>query len=466
MMQKVHGVLQSNQSAVSLIQRIFDIFFIAFGLYISAYYFKLDWNLQQSAISAIAVVIFNFTSGLDDLYISWRGLSLYKEIKKVIIHWAISASIVFLCATIFTPQYLNGVPLKLMWFITVLLFLVSYRIVLRVTLSGLRRKGLNTRSFVIAGAGDLGQKLVNKIELNRSLGLTFNGYYDDRTVVRDDSTISLSGDLEQLVKDCKAGLTDRVYITLPMRAEKRIKWLMNELADCTVSVYLVPDIFIFELLHARSDVIVGVPTISIYDSPLDGGNAILKRIEDIVLSTVILLLILPILIVISIAIKMTSSGPILFKQIRYGIDGKPIKVWKFRSMSVMENGAKVTQAKKNDVRLTSIGSFIRSTSIDELPQFFNVLQGRMSIVGPRPHAVAHNEEYRSIINGYMLRHKVKPGITGWAQVNGWRGETDTLEKMEKRVEHDLDYIRNWSLGFDIKIVFATLFKGFIDKNAY
>jgi putative colanic acid biosynthesis UDP-glucose lipid carrier transferase len=251
-----------------------------------------------------------------------------------------------------------------------------------------------------------------------------------------------------------------------MRAEKRITWLMSELADSTASVYLVPDIFMFELLHARSDVIAGIPTISIYDSPLDGSNAIVKRIEDLVLSSIILLLITPILIAISIAVKVTSSGPVLFKQLRYGIDGKPIKVWKFRSMTVMENGAEVTQAKKNDVRLTPIGRFIRSTSLDELPQFINVLQGRMSIVGPRPHAVAHNEAYRTIINGYMLRHKVKPGITGWAQVNGWRGETDTLDKMEKRIEFDLDYIRNWSLGFDLKIVISTVFKGFIDKSAY
>jgi putative colanic acid biosynthesis UDP-glucose lipid carrier transferase len=272
--------------------------------------------------------------------------------------------------------------------------------------------------------------------------------------------------LEKLVADCKKGNIDRVYITLPMRAEKRIKWLMNELADSTASVYLVPDIFMFELLHARSDIIAGIPTISIYDSPLDGSNGIVKRIEDLVLSAIILLLISPILLVMSFAIKITSRGPILFKQIRYGIDGKAIEIWKFRSMIVLDNDKKFSQAKKNDVRLTPIGGFIRSTSLDELPQFFNVLQGRMSIVGPRPHAVVHNEQYRSLINGYMLRHKVKPGITGWAQVHGLRGETDTLEKMEKRIEFDLDYIRNWSLGFDIKIVVSTILKSFTDKNAY
>lgn len=466
MSQNVQGILQSNQSFISFIQRIFDMFFIVFSLYIAVDSVSLGWGLQQSAIAAVAVTLFTFTSSLDNLYISWRGLSLYKEMKKVTFHWALSACVIIIYATLNTSQLPVSEALMLMWLGTTFLLLVSYRITLRFILSSLRRKGFNTRSFVIAGAGELGQSLVQKIGSDQSLGLVFQGFYDDRTVVRDGSPIALGGDLDQLVKDCKAGLTDRVYITLPMRADKRIKWLMKELADCTASVYLVPDIFIFELLHSRSDVISGIPTISIYDSPLDGSNSVIKRIEDIVLSSIILLLIMPVLVAISIAVKITSPGPVIFKQIRYGIDGKSIKVWKFRSMTVMENGGKVTQAKKNDARLTLIGGFIRSTSLDELPQFLNVLQGRMSIVGPRPHAVAHNEEYRTIINGYMLRHKVKPGITGWAQVNGWRGETDTLNKMEKRIEYDLDYIRNWSLGFDIKIIIATIFKGFIDKNAY
>ncbi|HBV2999050.1 TPA: exopolysaccharide biosynthesis polyprenyl glycosylphosphotransferase, partial [Klebsiella pneumoniae] len=179
-----------------------------------------------------------------------------------------------------------------------------------------------------------------------------------------------------------------------------------------------------------------------------------------------LLFISPILLIIACLIKLTSPGPIIFKQTRYGMDGKPIKVWKFRSMSVMENDNKVIQATKNDIRITKVGRLLRRTSLDELPQFFNVLFGGMSIVGPRPHAVAHNEQYRNLIEGYMLRHKVKPGITGWAQINGWRGETDTLEKMEKRVEFDLEYIREWSIWLDLKIIFLTIFKGFINKSAY
>ncbi|ECZ3015487.1 exopolysaccharide biosynthesis polyprenyl glycosylphosphotransferase [Salmonella enterica subsp. enterica serovar Cerro] len=184
------------------------------------------------------------------------------------------------------------------------------------------------------------------------------------------------------------------------------------------------------------------------------------------LVALITLLISPVLCCIALAVKLSSPGPVIFRQTRYGMDGKPIKVWKFRSMKVMENDKVVTQATQNDPRVTRVGNFLRRTSLDELPQFINVLTGGMSIVGPRPHAVAHNEQYRQLIEGYMLRHKMKPGITGWAQINGWRGETDTLEKMEKRVEFDLEYIREWSIWFDIKIVFLTIFKGFVNKAAY
>ncbi|MDM7045155.1 exopolysaccharide biosynthesis polyprenyl glycosylphosphotransferase, partial [Klebsiella pneumoniae] len=203
-----------------------------------------------------------------------------------------------------------------------------------------------------------------------------------------------------------------------------------------------------------------------FDTPLNGINMVFKRVEDVFFSIIILFLISPVLAVIALLIKLTSPGPILFKQIRYGMDGKAIKVWKFRSMKVMENDDRVIQATKNDTRVTKVGGFLRKTSLDELPQFINVLFGSMSIVGPRPHAVAHNEQYRKLIQGYMLRHKVKPGITGLAQVNGWRGETDTLDKMEKRIEYDLEYIRTWNIVLDIKIIFLTVFKGFIGKTAY
>ena len=463
---KNSGILQSNATIVAFIQRILDISIIVGCLWGTVALQGLPWLLQHTTAALLAVFLFHFTSELDKLYISWRGLSIYKELKKTISHWFVSAAILLLSVNFLAPQYLNPEGLQFYWFVSVLVSLCVYRVVLRLILRALRSQGINTRSVVIAGAGTLGQQLANNIIANSSFGLVFGGYYDDAAPKEKLVAAQTIGNLEQLVADCKEGGIDRVYIVLPPQAYERRKWLVKQLADSTASVYIVPDVFTYQLLHSRSDTIMGIPTISIYDSPLDGSNAIIKRIEDIVLSTLILILISPVLLGLALVVKFTSKGPVFFKQNRYGIDGKPIKVWKFRSMNVMEDGAKVTQATKNDSRFTPIGQFIRKTSLDELPQFINVLQGQMSIVGPRPHAVAHNEEYRKLVDGYMLRHKVKPGITGWAQINGWRGETDTLDKMEKRIEFDLEYIRNWSLLFDLKIVFLTIFKGFINKNAY
>jgi putative colanic acid biosynthesis UDP-glucose lipid carrier transferase len=228
----------------------------------------------------------------------------------------------------------------------------------------------------------------------------------------------------------------------------------------------VPDFFVFDLIQARFDHVAGIPVVAICESPFVGANGAIKRLSDICLTLMILALIWPVMLVVALAVKLTSPGPILFTQRRYGADGESIVVYKFRSMTVMEDGTQIRQAQKNDQRLTPIGAFIRRTSLDELPQFINVLQGRMSIVGPRPHANAHNELYRTLIKGYMIRHKVKPGITGWAQVSGFRGETDTLEKMEKRISHDLDYLRNWSIWLDLKIIFMTAFSVVRDRNAY
>ena len=238
------------------------------------------------------------------------------------------------------------------------------------------------------------------------------------------------------------------------------------MSDTTASVYLAADFFVFDLLHARWTTLGHVPTMSLYETPFYGVDGWLKRLEDIVVGTAILMVIAIPMLIIGIAVRLTSPGPALFRQRRYGLNGEVINVLKFRSMSVMEDGQDIKQATKDDVRVTKFGAFLRRTNLDELPQFFNVIGGSMSIVGPRPHAVAHNELYRTKVRGYMLRHKVKPGITGWAQINGWRGETDTIDKMAKRVEYDLDYIRNWSLFWDIQIIFMTVFGAGTRRNAY
>jgi putative colanic acid biosynthesis UDP-glucose lipid carrier transferase len=231
-------------------------------------------------------------------------------------------------------------------------------------------------------------------------------------------------------------------------------------------VFLVPDLFVFDLLHSSWISLDGIPMISVFDTPFYGVDGWLKRFEDIVLASMILTLISIPMLVIAIATKLTSPGPVIFKQRRYGLNARVMEVWKFRTMTVCEDGEDIAQATKGDMRVTRLGAFLRRTSLDELPQFINVLQGRMSIVGPRPHAVSHNEKYRKLLHGYMLRHKVKPGITGWAQINGWRGETENLEKMKYRITYDMEYISNWSLWLDFKIIMRTLLIVVRDRNVY
>ena len=257
-----------------------------------------------------------------------------------------------------------------------------------------------------------------------------------------------------------------IYITFPMRAEDRIKEVLERLSDTTASVYLAPDFFVFELLHSRWTNIGGLPVVSVFENPFYGVDGLMKRVADVCLAALFLFLAAVPMLAIAAAIKLTSRGPVFFRQERYGLDGKRIMVWKFRTMRVCELGEQVVQATKNDPRVTPIGSLLRRTSLDEVPQLFNVLDGSMSLVGPRPHASTHNEAYRRLIQGYMLRHKVKPGITGWAQVNGLRGETTTLDKMEARIQFDLDYLRNWSVWLDLWIILKTIRVILTRENAF
>lgn len=395
---------------------------------------------------------------------------MMSEVKTVIKLW-ITVILAMLCiAFAFKVSEEYSRKVMLIWMVLIPSILVSIRVLFRLTLRKARSSGYNSRSIVIAGAGPLGITLARNIMATPYMGYHVVGFYDDKLAPNEmpdqDLAIKVLGDLNQLSIDARNCEYDDVYIALPARAEKRMKALIKDLSDSSVSVQYLPDIFTFNLINSHIKDIGGLPVISVYSSPLDSLGRLLKRAEDIILSSLILCLISLPMILISIAIKLTSKGPIFFKQKRYGLNGEQILVWKFRSMTVCEDGGDVKQATKNDSRITPIGGFLRKTSLDELPQFINVMQGSMSIVGPRPHAVAHNEQYRKEIDGYMQRHMVKPGITGWAQVNGWRGETDTLDKMEKRIEHDMHYIRNWSLWMDFKIIFLTIFKGFINKNAY
>jgi putative colanic acid biosynthesis UDP-glucose lipid carrier transferase len=326
----------------------------------------------------------------------------------------------------------------------------------------------NRRSAVVIGASALGVKVARSIGQSPVQGIEFMGFFDDRSEARVplEHADQRLGTLTEAADYIRSRSIKLVFITLPLGSQPRIIELLERLQETTASIYFVPDVFGISIIQGRLQDMSGVPVVGICETPFTGTNRLMKRLSDVILSLLILLLIAPIMLAVAIGVKLSSPGPVIFRQRRNGLNGEEIIVYKFRSMTAMDNGDVVRQATKGDVRITPFGAFIRKTSLDELPQFINVLQGRMSIVGPRPHAVAHNEMYRQLIKAYMVRHKVKPGITGWAQVNGHRGETDTIDKMQARVEYDLEYLRNWSLGLDLVIILRTLKSMAADAKAY
>ncbi|WP_425615882.1 undecaprenyl-phosphate glucose phosphotransferase [Anatilimnocola sp. NA78] len=424
---------------------------------------------------SIAIVGHLLIAEFTGLYRSWRGVSSEREVFCTLFTWALSLA---LLATIsLTTLGVSSADwhgqarlLLLVWAGSTAALMIVAHSLLRTMKRAFWLRGMNHRPVAIVGVTELGFQLARNLEAQPELGLKLVGYYDDRPADRNPELPAglkrQIGRIEDLIGDAKAGFIETIYITFPMRAEDRIRGVLSKLSDTTASVYIVPDFFVFQMLHSRWTDIGGLPAVSVFENPFYGVDGIVKRIFDFVAGSLILLAAAIPMLVTAIAIKLTSRGPIFFRQRRYGLDGNEIQVWKFRSMRVCENGAKVTQATKDDPRLTPIGGFLRKSSLDELPQLFNVVGGSMSLVGPRPHATAHNEQYRQMIEGYMLRHKIKPGITGLAQVRGWRGETDTLEKMQKRVECDHEYIREWSLGLDIKILLQTVLVVLKRKNAY
>lgn len=427
------------------------------------------------AVGMIAVVVFLLTSQLTGFHRRPDIGTPDREMSRLVATWSftVMALAVFAFATHYGNQFSRGVMFS--WIVLAPAMIGLGRMCQRIIQHGLLRRGVGVRRVAIAGLNDLGLQTYRNISGDPSLGLQMVGFYDDRVEERgeasasasasasvsvsvsvSDSNEALSGSLSDMVAKARAGQIDTIMITLPMRAEDRIRYLLDQLSDSTVSVYIVPDFFVFELLHSQWTSMGGLPAVSVFENPLFGVDGVVKRVADVTLATCAIAVALVPMALIAIGVKLTSPGPILFRQRRYGLDGKEILVWKFRSMRTCDNGPVVKQATKGDPRITPLGGILRRTSLDELPQLFNVIEGTMSLVGPRPHAAAHNEEYRSLIRGYMLRHKVKPGITGLAQVNGCRGETETLDKMQARVDWDHRYIRSWSLWLDIKILMRTI----------
>ncbi len=347
--------------------------------------------------------------------------------------------------------------------------LVGAHLALRAAAPAIRAFQGEARRVAVVGMNEQGIELAQRLSDDLYSNVRLLGFFDDRAQGRlqQYDEFPVLGKLLDLPAYARDNKLDVIYLSLPMASQSRVLALLDALRDTTCSIYFVPDTFVTDLIQGRMDAVGGIPVVAVCETPFTGIDGAIKRGSDVVLSLVFLVLLLPpLLAAIALAVKLTSPGPVIFRQRRYGLDGHEIVVYKFRSMTVQDNDDQVQQARKHDPRVTPVGAFLRRTSLDELPQFINVLQGRMSIVGPRPHAVAHNEMYRKLIKGYMLRHKVRPGITGWAQVNGYRGETETLEKMKARIDCDLEYLRNWSVRLDLFIIAKTVWVVLKNDDAY
>lgn len=456
------GLLKEYASIWSALLQMVDLFAVALSgviageLYLAPDQVFTRGYLQLLAVALLlAMIVFNKFG----FYSAWRNNSLASEMRTVTVGWAT----VMVALTLFFFLTKSGAEFSriwaVLWFGLGLSGLLVVRVVLRQFLRWLRRKGYNQRKILIVGKDPLMGDLAERLSKAPWMGLSVVGH-EALTAEADVDGVALNARINDLG-------VDQVWITLPLKDELLVQSVIGELSLSPVEIRYVPDLFGFRLFSHSVSEVAGLPVINLSSTPMEGFNRVVKEVEDRVLASLILLLISPVLLAIAIGVKLSSPGPVFFRQQRNGWGGKPIHVLKFRSMVVhQEATGTVTQASKLDSRITPFGAFLRRTSLDELPQFWNVLTGEMSIVGPRPHAVAHNDQYKVLVDDYMLRHRVKPGITGWAQINGYRGETDTLDKMQKRVEYDLYYIEHWSVWLDLKIIALTVFKGFVNKNAY
>jgi putative colanic acid biosysnthesis UDP-glucose lipid carrier transferase len=441
-----------NISIVFWIVQACDGIIICFILWLLASYYNIFITNFYTAIAVSAVLVYTtiqeFNSSRNFKY---DGV-LHVNLNKIVKAWALTVTFLIIILFLFKITTIYSRLTLGVWFVSTPFVLFIFRFLIRFIFDYLGAKQFYQHRVAVLGNSDVASNLVMTINKSQYLGLKIVKTYS-------------STDIKQCIGAAINGEFDRLYIVKKAGQLFESENMLRELSDSSVLVYYVPDLLEIELKNSTWSTVGDIDVMSISDSPIQGFNSLIKRFVDIILSTIILILISPVLIVTCLAIRLKSKGPILFKQTRYGLNGKEIKVWKFRSMSVCED-QKIIQVTKDDSRVTNVGKFIRKTSIDELPQFFNVLAGTMSIVGPRPHAVQHNEEFRKIIPHYMRRHTVKPGITGWAQVNGWRGETDTVEKIIKRTEYDMYYIKNWSFWLDIKIILITIQKEILNKRVY
>ena len=422
-------------------------------------------TIDYSVLAAVAVILASRCITPPDIRKTLASGTLPPFLSiRPLVEWGTVVGILLLALFAFKVSSSFSRKVLLAWFaVTPVVLTLVYRLQTRAAL-WFNKEGKLASRYLIVGANSVGFELTNRMQTNAFLG--FFDFRSSERIAAEAPDVSLVGHCGTVADFVRRNGVSAVYVALPLANAPRIKALLNDLRDTTASVYFVPDVFAFDLIQARIVDVNGMPALAICDTPLHGTDGASKRAMDLVLATIGLVLLAPVFAGIAIATKLSSPGPVFFKQRRYGLEGEEILVYKFRTMTVCEDGDEVRQASRTDDRITKLGRFLRRSSLDELPQLINVIEGKMSLVGPRPHAVAHNELYRKLISGYMIRHKVRPGITGWAQVHGLRGETDTVEKMEARVHYDLDYLSNWSLMLDLRILVRTLRIVLSGDNAY
>lgn len=463
------GLFKTHSTTIALLTRVLDVLLVLLSG-VAAYYLRFGLNAGAVPLGyAVLMLIGGLLTAVVfpwlNVYHSWRARGLLAPAARAFAAWCL-VLLALLALLVLAKQGQDFSRLWMgVWAVIVACMLMALRIVVFAALRSLRQRGYNRRSSVVVGSGPAARNLVLQASDATWAGFDVVAVFDDDVEVAGEEGGLDLRPLDGFAEFVRDEHVDEVWIAVPLEQGRQLRGVLEALRHSTANVRYVPDLFgLFLLNHGLTEVL-GNPMIDLSASPMQGANRLLKGLEDRVLAALILLAISPLMVAIAVGVKLSSSGPVFFRQRRHGWDGREIEVWKFRSMRMHRDDG-VAQATREDPRVTPFGAFLRRTSLDELPQFINVLQGRMSIVGPRPHAVEHNEKFKELIDHYMLRHKVKPGITGWAQVNGWRGETDTVDKMKKRIEHDLYYIENWSLGLDLKIILLTLFRGFVHKNAY
>jgi len=463
-------VIRENQKFLNQLQLILDIIILIISLTL-AYYIRF-WGYTEDYLTFnyylkaafLLIPLYLFLYYTFELYEPHRKKGLSEEafniIKSNFLGMIILLSVLFIIRQIDYSRFVF-----VLFVIFNIVLTISERLAIRIFLRHIRRKGYNIKYILIIGAGDLGQQFAKKVQANKHLGYSIVGYLDDKkSKGRKIKEVPVIGRLSDLEKIIEEHLLDEVIIALPLKEYDNLKDIINICEKSGVKTQIIPDYLRYIPARPTVDEIDGIPLINIRRVPLDNlANRFIKRTMDIVLSLIGIIITSPIMIIVAILIKLESPGPVVFKQERVGLNRRNFMMYKFRSMRVQNKEESDTQwTTKDDPRKTKIGEFIRKTSIDELLQLFNVLKGDMSLVGPRPERPFFVEQFRETIPKYMVKHQVRPGITGWAQVNGWRGDTS----IEERIKCDLYYIENWSLALDIKIIILTVINGFVHKNAY